>query len=97
MRVHAAPDCAHGPRSLGPADTPKRPECHLSLGVPRNEAWRVAAQAMWILGPTAMLVTSVATTAIVAHLDHHNVPDKRFDKMLRRVETHTLSLHEGGV
>lgn len=50
---------------------------------------------MWILGPTAMLITSVVTTAIVAHLDHHTVPERRFAKMLCRVEAHTLALREG--
>jgi hypothetical protein len=46
-------------------------------------------QILWLIGPTAMMVTSVITTGIVAWLDHHTIPERKFIKMLQAVKKHT--------
>jgi hypothetical protein len=39
-------------------------------------------QAMWIIGPTAMLITSVVTTSAIAYLDRMVVYDASYTKLL---------------
>lgn len=45
-------------------------------------------QALWLIGPTAMLLTSIITTSAVAYLDHHTEPEAGILKMLERVAEH---------
>jgi Na+/melibiose symporter-like transporter len=55
--------------------------------VQQDDAVR-GVQALWLIGPTAMLVTSIITTSAVAYLDHHTEADPGIIKMLARVAEH---------
>jgi hypothetical protein len=45
-------------------------------------------QALWLVGPTAMIITAVITTVVVATLDHYVVPERSFIEMLNKVAAH---------
>ena len=49
-------------------------------------------QALWLVGPTAMIITSVVTTATVAYLDHQSTLDPRMASILSKVTEHRRSL-----
>lgn len=49
-------------------------------------------QALWLLGPTAMMVSAVVTTAVVAVLDFNIFVEGGLQDMLARVQAHPRAL-----
>jgi hypothetical protein len=43
---------------------------------------RIAVQALWLIGPTAMFIASVITVSVVGYLDFMTFDDKHFEDLL---------------
>jgi hypothetical protein len=52
---------------------------------------RCDSQALWLIGPTAMFISSIVTTSAVAFLDFHLVSERTFVDILQKVQAKATS------
>lgn len=61
--------------------------CAVPLPCQRTQGY-CFVQALWLVGPTAMIIASVLTVAAIAVLDHYTTPERKFIDMLQRIAAH---------